>query len=160
MLMIGVCYIIHRSCPRLILAVLINPRCSTPTEEDAKNSTSRSLIFHRRSQTSHLHPRCSPSVRRPRSSRIITSERQASQETQAYRTNPRSWKGWSIGPKCYSRSGPGYIHEGKNQRGCEFSDHRSRGKNRADVPSLGRRYSDSPTRKTTKRRRNDRRCLL
>jgi hypothetical protein len=129
MLIVGVCYVIHWSCPRPILAALIYSRCSTPIEEDAQDSTTRSIIFHRRSQTGHLHPRCSSSVRRPRSSRVITSKRQASQETQAHRTDTWSWKRWSIGSKCYSRSGPGYIHEGENQRGCKCLD-RSRGRNK------------------------------
>jgi len=160
MLMIGVRYIINWSCSCPILAALINPRCSTPTKEDAENSTTRSIVFHRRSQTSHLHPRCSSSVRRPGSPRIITSKRQASQETQAYRTDTWSWKRWSTGSKCYSRSGPGYIHEGENQRGCKCSPGWSERRNGANVPSLGRRYSGSPTKRTTKKRRDDRQCSL
>ena len=157
--MIGVCYVIHGSCPRPILASLVYPWCFAPTEEDAKNGTSRSIVLYGRSQASHLHPRCSSNVRRPRSSRVITSKGQASQETQAHRTDTWSWKRWSTGSKCYSRSGPGYIHEGEDKRRCKFFD-RSKGRNRAHIPSLGKPYSDSPTKRTTKRRRSDHHCLL
>lgn len=121
MLITGIRNIVHRSDTCLILASLVDSRCPSPTKEDAKNSASRSLILHCRPQASHLHSRCSSSIRRSRSSRVITSKRQEGEETQAYRANTWSWKRWSFGSVCYSGIGAGYIHEREIKRGCESS---------------------------------------